>query len=64
MSTATADRLLKPGEVAAELRCSLRQVYDLAKRGELRSIRTGRVKGLVIFESSVRAFIGRPTVRA
>jgi len=35
--------LLRPEEVAAILRCSKNLVYELVKRGELKSVRLGRL---------------------
>jgi excisionase family DNA binding protein len=50
-------QVLLPDEVAAQLRCSRRQVYDLFKEGELHGFHVGM--SIKIFAGSVRNYIDR-----
>lgn len=61
---ATIDRHYKLATVAKLLDISRPEAYALAKTGELRTILVGKVRGIRVSESELKAFIGRAATKA
>lgn len=54
-------KVLKPHEVAEQIRCSRRQIYDLYNEGELEGFKVGR--SIKIFADSIDDFVNRHSNR-
>lgn len=53
-------RLMKPGEVAAALSCSVRTIYAVIATGDLRTVRVGQGGGAIrVHPADLAAYVNR-----